>query len=177
MQDMWLKVFSLVHSKTAITDIICLKNLIKCYQITYDSELDTTFVVHHSAFGLPDLLFEMHPCGLHICYPKPKKICEFRFVQTVEVNMKLFSKRQIAGAVRARHLYKKLIYPSSGVGCRNHQGRQGRRCNLGPICSHDEREQCEKEPQGRVAEYCQGSQGAHKAPTGCWIGDWLFLCQ
>ena len=108
---MWLKVFSLVHSKKAITDIICLKNLIKCYQITYDSELDTTFVVHHSAFGLPDLLFEMHPCGLHVCYPK--KMGEFGFVQTVEDNMKLFSKRQIAGAVRARDLYEKLIYPST----------------------------------------------------------------
>ncbi len=52
-------------SKKAITNIICPKNLIKCYCVTYDSKLDTTFVVHHSAFGLPDLLFEMHPCGLH----------------------------------------------------------------------------------------------------------------
>jgi hypothetical protein len=57
-------------SKKATTNIICLKNLIKCYQVTYDSELDTTFVVHCSAFGLLDLLFEMHPCGLHVCYPK-----------------------------------------------------------------------------------------------------------
>jgi protein tyrosine phosphatase len=98
-------------SKKAITNIICLKNLIKCYRVTYDSKLDTTFVVHCSAFGLPDLLFEMHPCGLHVCYPK--KMGEFGFVQTVEDNMKLFSKRQIAGAVRARDSYKKLIYPST----------------------------------------------------------------
>ncbi len=90
------------NSKTAITNIICLKNLIKCYQVTYDSELDTTFVVHRSAYGLPDLLFEMHPCGLHVCYPK--KMDEFGFVLTVEDNMKLFSKQQIAGAVRARDL-------------------------------------------------------------------------
>ena len=99
------------YSKKAITNIICLKNLIKCYRVTYDSELDTTFVVHRSAFGLPDLLFEMHPCGLHVCYPK--KMGEFGFVQTVEDNMKLFSKRQIAGAVRARDLYEKLMYPST----------------------------------------------------------------
>ncbi len=65
--------------------------------MTYDSELDTTFDVHHSAFGLPDLLFEMHPCGLYVCYPK--KMGEFGFVQTVEENMKLFSKQQIAGVV------------------------------------------------------------------------------
>ncbi len=88
------------YSKKAITNIICLKNLIKCYRVTYDSEADTTFVVHHSAFGLPDMLFEMHPCGLHACYPK--NMGEFGFFQMVEDNMKLFSKRQIAGAVQAQ---------------------------------------------------------------------------
>jgi hypothetical protein len=98
-------------SKKAITDIICLKNLIKCYRVTYDSKLDTTFIVHCSAFGLPDLLFEMHPCGLHVCYPK--KMGEFGFVQTVEDNMKLFHKQQIAGAIQARDLYEKLIYPTT----------------------------------------------------------------
>jgi hypothetical protein len=72
-------------SKKAISNIICLKNLIKCYPVTYDSKLDTAFVVHCSAFGLPDLLFEMHPCNLHICYPK--KMGEFGFVQTVEDNI------------------------------------------------------------------------------------------
>ncbi len=57
-------------SENAITNIICLKNLIKIYRVTYDSKVDRTFVVHCSAFGSPDLLFEMHPCGLHACYPK-----------------------------------------------------------------------------------------------------------
>jgi hypothetical protein len=78
------------YGKEAITNIICFKNIIKCYQVTYDSKLDTTFAVHRSAFGLPDLWFEMHPCGLQVCYPK--KLGEFGFVQTVEDNMKLFSK-------------------------------------------------------------------------------------
>jgi hypothetical protein len=99
------------YSKKAITNIICLKNLIKYYQVTYDSKLDTTFVAHRSVFGLPDLLFEMHPCRLHVCYPK--KMGEFGFVQTVEYKMKLFSKRQIAGAVQARDLYEKQMYPST----------------------------------------------------------------
>jgi hypothetical protein len=59
------------YSKKAITNIICLKNLIKCYRVTYNSKVDTTFVVHRSAFGLPDMLFEMHSCRLHVCcYPK-----------------------------------------------------------------------------------------------------------
>ena len=68
-------------------------------------------MVHGSAHGLPDLLFEMHPCGLHVYYPK--KIREFGFVQRVEQNMKLISKRQIAGVVQARNLYDKLIYLST----------------------------------------------------------------
>ncbi len=77
-------------SKKGITNIVCLKNLIKCYRVTYDSKVDTTFVVHRSAYGLLDLLFEMYPCGLHVCYPK--KMGQFGFVQTVHDNMKLFSK-------------------------------------------------------------------------------------
>ena len=99
--------FKLWFSEKAITNIICLKNLIKCYRVTYDSKVETLFVVHCSAHGLPDLLFEMHPCGLHVCYPT--KIGEFGFIQMVEQNMKLFSKRRIAGAVRARNLHDKLI--------------------------------------------------------------------
>jgi len=39
---------------------------------------------------------------------------EFGFVQTVEDNIKLFSKQHIiAGAVQARDLYERLIYPST----------------------------------------------------------------
>jgi hypothetical protein len=53
----------------------------------------------------------MHPCGLHVCYPK--NMGEFGFVQTVEDNMKLFSKQQIAGAVQAQDLFEKMIYPST----------------------------------------------------------------
>ena len=85
-------------SKKAITNIICLKNLIKCYRVTYDSEVDTLFVVHSGVRGLPGLLFEMHPCWLHVCYPT--KMREFGFFQIVEDNMKLFSKQQIAGTVQ-----------------------------------------------------------------------------
>ena len=43
----------------------------------------------------------------------PRKMGQFGFVQTVEDNMKLFSKRQVAGAKKARELYEKLIYPST----------------------------------------------------------------
>jgi hypothetical protein len=98
-------------SKKAITNIICLKNLIKIYRGTYDSEVDTTFVVHRTQFSLPDLFFEMHPCGLHVCYPK--KMGEVGFIQTVKDNMKLFSKWQIVSVAHAKDLYEKMIIPST----------------------------------------------------------------
>ena len=72
-------------SKKPIINIICLKNGIKIYRVTYESELDTTFVVHCTQFGLPDVIFEMHPCGLHGCHPK--KMGVFGFIQTVKDNM------------------------------------------------------------------------------------------
>jgi hypothetical protein len=83
-------------SKKAITNIICLKNLIKIYRVTHDSKVETAFVINCQQFGLPYLFLEMHPCGLHICYPK--KMGVFGFIQTVKDNMTLFIKRQIAGA-------------------------------------------------------------------------------
>jgi hypothetical protein len=98
-------------SKKAITNIVCLRNLIKIYKVTYDSEVETTFVVHCQQFGLPNLFFEMHPCGLYICYPK--KMGEFGFIQMVKDNMKLFSKQQIAGATQAKDLFEKMIFPST----------------------------------------------------------------
>jgi hypothetical protein len=48
------------YSKKAIMNIICLENLIMCYQVMYDSDLDTTLCGPSQAFGLPDLLFEMY---------------------------------------------------------------------------------------------------------------------
>jgi hypothetical protein len=43
----------------------------------------------------------------------PKKMGEVGIIQTVQDNMKLFRKWQIAGVVQARDLYEKLIYPST----------------------------------------------------------------
>jgi hypothetical protein len=51
----------------ATTNIICLKNLIRLYRVTYDSERQTAYIVHLEDFGCP---FDLHPCGLHVYYPK-----------------------------------------------------------------------------------------------------------
>ena len=58
------------------------------------------------------MVFDMHPCGLHVYYPK-KIDGQYGFVQTVAENMKLFMKRQIDGALQACHLYETLGYPSN----------------------------------------------------------------
>jgi hypothetical protein len=96
----------------AMTIIICLKNLIRLYRVTYDSKRWTAFTLHQEEFGLPNMTFDMHPCGLHVYYPK-KFNGQYEFVQTVAENMKLFTKQQIEGALKAHHLYKTLRYPSN----------------------------------------------------------------
>jgi hypothetical protein len=96
----------------AMTNIICLKNFIRLYHVTYNSERRTEFVMHWKEFGLPNMVFDMHPCGLHIYYPK-KTDGHYGFVQTVAENMKLFTKWQTEGALKACHLYKTLGCPSN----------------------------------------------------------------
>ncbi len=98
-------------TKRAMTNIICLKNIIRLYRVTYNSERRTAFIVYQEEFGLPNMFFDMHPCRLHVYYPE-KTDGKYSFVQTVADN-KLFTKQQIEGALKARHLYKTLAYPSN----------------------------------------------------------------
>jgi hypothetical protein len=53
------------------------------------------------------MVFNMHPCGLHVYYPE-KTDGKYSFVQTVADNMKLFTKRQIEGALKAR-IFTRLL--------------------------------------------------------------------
>jgi hypothetical protein len=73
-------------TKRAMTNILCLKNLIRLYRVMYDSERQTAFIVHREEFGLPNMVFDMHPCGLHVYYPE-KIDGQYGFVQTVADNM------------------------------------------------------------------------------------------
>jgi hypothetical protein len=91
-----------------MTNILCLKNLIRLYRVTYDSERRTAFIVHREEFGLPNMVFDMHPCGLHVYYPE-KIDGQYGFVQTVADNMKLFTKQQIEGALKARPTFMKPL--------------------------------------------------------------------
>ena len=57
---------TIYYDTNAITNILSFKKLEKIYQITYDSDVSKTFMVHRKRHGLVDLHFTMHPCGLCI---------------------------------------------------------------------------------------------------------------
>ena len=96
------------YNKKAITNILSLSNMIKQYQVTYDSN-DQMFVVHCDSEGKPDMEFWMHKSGLHYFNPRDS---EFAFVNTVSENKAGFTKRQIKDMEVTRSLYSKLNYPS-----------------------------------------------------------------
>ena len=92
-----------------ITNLLAFKELIKVYRITYDSDVDTSFTVHRQAHGLVDLHFRMHESGLHILVRS--ELSGQVFVQTVEENMSVYTRREVEKAKKARELYEYLIYP------------------------------------------------------------------
>ena len=96
------------YNKKAITNILSLSNMIKQYQVTYNSN-DQMIVVHHELEGNPDMECWMHESGLHYFDPRDS---EFSFVHTVSKSKAGFTKRQIKEAEVARSLYSKLNYPS-----------------------------------------------------------------
>ena len=55
---------SVWFSKDAITNIIALKNIIRKYKVTYDSD-ESTFVVHREVEKKKNIEFRMHANGLH----------------------------------------------------------------------------------------------------------------
>jgi hypothetical protein len=95
-------------SKKAITNIFTLKNMKKQYRVAYDSP-EETFLVHREAAGFPNLLCKEHGNGFHFF---DQRQSDFAFVKTVESNMWLFSKRQVAHADEALSLYASLGFPS-----------------------------------------------------------------
>jgi hypothetical protein len=82
------------YNKKAITNILSLSNVIKQYQVTYDSN-DQMFMVHCDLEGKPDMECWMHKSGLHYFDPRDS---EFTFVNTVSKNKAGFMKRHIKEA-------------------------------------------------------------------------------
>ena len=70
--------------------------------ITYDGE---DFIIHRAAKGYSDMVFKPHKSGLHVYDPDdPRGLASYSFMETVESNMALFTKRQIQGANLACNL-------------------------------------------------------------------------
>ena len=80
------------YSKDTISNIISLKNMIIQYRVTYDRE-NETFLVHQEASSIPDMEYKMHKSGLHVFYPED--INNMVLMNTVEENMKAFTKRDV----------------------------------------------------------------------------------
>jgi hypothetical protein len=96
------------YNKKTITNILSLSNVIKQYQVTYNSN-DQMFVVHREPEGKLDMEFWMHKSGLHYFNPRDS---ECIFVNTVSKNKAGFTKRQIKEVEVAQSLYSKLNDPS-----------------------------------------------------------------
>ena len=87
------------YRKDAIANIISLKNMIRQYRVTYDSD-DKTLILHSEASALPYMEFRMHKTGLHLFYPED--INNLVLMNTVEENMKVFTKHDVEGAKAAK---------------------------------------------------------------------------
>ena len=105
MDDVWF-------DTSTIANIVALHNLSRQYRVTYDSDGDSSFVVHRQeSNGQPNMVFKPHPSGLH--YYDPRATSQgFSFLTTVDGNKANLTARQIQAAERARELYSKLAYPS-----------------------------------------------------------------
>ena len=100
---------TIVIVSEAITNIFSVKDVKKHYRISYDSSIDSAFIVHCEEDGLPNMRFDMHPSGLHIYYPVRWHQV---FVITVAGNLESFTKREIRVAELTKGLYETLAYPS-----------------------------------------------------------------
>jgi hypothetical protein len=57
------------YHKNAIANILSLRNMIKQYPVTYDSDYKM-FVVHRESVGKPNMEFRMHKSGIHYYDPR-----------------------------------------------------------------------------------------------------------
>ncbi len=87
------------------------------YDITYDGD---AFIIHRSVKGYSDMVLKPHKSELIVYDPdNPRGIASHCFMQTVESNMSLFTKRQIHGANLVRNLQAGLVF---FVQCRHEVG-------------------------------------------------------
>ncbi len=93
-----------------MTNILSLTLVKREYSISYDRE---DFIIHQAKHGHADMVFKPHLSGLHVYDPDdPRGHASYSFVEAVEENMAMFTKRQIVNAELAHKLQAGMAYPS-----------------------------------------------------------------
>ncbi len=93
-----------------MTNILSLFRVKREYAVSCDGE---DFIIHHAKHGYTDMVFKPHPSRLHVYdQDDPWGHASYSFIATVEDNMSLFTKHQVASADLACNLQAGLAYPS-----------------------------------------------------------------
>jgi hypothetical protein len=97
--------------RNAMTNILSFSLVKSEYDITYDGD---AFIIHRAVNGYSDMVIKPHKSGLHVYdLDDPRGLASHYFMETVESNMSLFTKRQIHGANLVRNLQAGLAFPSN----------------------------------------------------------------
>jgi hypothetical protein len=98
-------------SRNTMTNILSFSLVKSEYDITYDGD---AFIIHRAVKGYSDMVFKPHESRLHVYDPDDfRGLANHCFMETVESNMPLFTKRQIHGANLVRNLQAGLAFPSN----------------------------------------------------------------
>jgi hypothetical protein len=98
-------------SRNAMTNILSFSLVKSEYNITYDRD---AFIIHRAAKDYSDMVFKPHKSGLHMYDPDNSRgLASHCFMETVESNMSLFTKRQIYGGNLVRNLQAGLAFSSN----------------------------------------------------------------
>jgi hypothetical protein len=98
-------------SRNAMTNILSFYLVKSEYDITYDGD---AFIIHRAVKGYSDMVFKPHKSRLHVYDPDdPRGLANHCFMETVESNISLFTKRQIHGANLVRNLQAGLALLSN----------------------------------------------------------------
>jgi hypothetical protein len=98
-------------SRNATTNILSFSLVKSEYDITYDGD---AFIIHQASKDYSDMVFKPHKSRLHVYDPDdPRGLASHCFMETVECNMLLFTKRQIHGVNLACNLQAGLAFPSN----------------------------------------------------------------
>jgi hypothetical protein len=97
--------------RNLMTNMLSFSLVKREYNIAYDGD---AFIIHRAVKGYSDMVFKPHKSGLHVYDPDdPRGLASHCFMETVESNMSLFTKRQIHGVNLVRNLQAGVAFSSN----------------------------------------------------------------